>query len=88
MDDDELTQEILDQFDLICTQHQYDHVSTYSNNNVNKNNSHSNKLTSCLSRSTSLDTKLNGCIKASDFPSSNDKTPTVERNELDRLKKE
>ncbi|CAH8525590.1 unnamed protein product [Schistosoma turkestanicum] len=88
MDDDELTQEILDQFDLICTQHQYDHVSTYSNNNVNKNNSHSNKLTSCLSRSTSLDTKLNGCIKASDFSSSNDKTPTVERNELDRLKKE
>ncbi|CAH8583920.1 unnamed protein product [Schistosoma rodhaini] len=87
MDDDELTQEILDQFDLICTQHQYDHVSAYSGENLNKHNLHSNKLSNCLSRSTSLDTKLGGCTQTSDFPP-NDQTSTVGRNELERLKKE
>ncbi|CAH8586300.1 unnamed protein product [Schistosoma curassoni] len=87
MDDDELTQEILDQFDLICTQHQYDHVSAYSGEHLNKHSVHSNKLSNCLSRSTSLDTKLGGCTQTSDFPP-NDQTPTVGRNELERLKKE
>ncbi|KAK4470952.1 hypothetical protein MN116_006458 [Schistosoma mekongi] len=87
MDDDELTQEILDQFDLICTQHQNDHMSKYSNGAVNKNVLHSNKLSSCLSRSTSLDTKLSGCTQSSDFPQ-NDRSSSVERSEIDRLKKE
>lgn len=36
MDDVELTQEILDQFDLICTQHQFEYSELISFSNINR----------------------------------------------------
>ncbi|CAH8586030.1 unnamed protein product [Heterobilharzia americana] len=87
MDDDELTQEILDQFDLICTQHQYENASAHITEDSSKLRLHSDKSSSFLTRSTSLDTKLNGSDQVSHFPR-NDKILNTNRDEVERLKKE
>ncbi|CAH8856267.1 unnamed protein product [Trichobilharzia szidati] len=87
MDDDELTQEILDQFDLICTQHQYENVPSHSNGGLSKPNLHPEKSSNGLTRSTSLDTKLGGTVQVPHFPL-NEKVSNASRDEVESLKKE